>query len=319
MAELTLKDLKKNSKNLTAKLAQELEKLNKGGQKYQDDERFWSCEVDSAGNGYAVIRFLPAHKTEENPFVRVFEHSFKGPTGVWYIEKSLTTLNKEDPVTNYNNKLWNSGKEEDKKLAQKYKRQLKFISNILVVKDTKHPENEGKVFLFKYGKKIFDKLSLLMFPEFEDEEERNPFDFWEGANFKLKIRKVEGYTNYDKSEFEESSAISDDDADIEKLWNKVYPLSEFIDEKNFKSYADLEARHRKALGLLPVGNGTTSVDTSAHDEEEEKAKADKARKKKEEKAKAEKEEEESKVAESTDESSDDDDEDIDIFSDLAED
>ena len=315
MAELTLKDLKKKSKDLTAKLTSELEKLNKGGNNFPKDERFWSCATDQSGNGYAVIRFLPAHKTEELPFVRVFEHSFKGPTGIWYIQDSLTTVGKADPVTDYNNKLWNSGNEEDKKLAQKYKRQLKFISNILVVKDSKHPENEGKVFLFKYGKKIFDKLNLMMFPEFEDEKEKNPFDFWEGANFKLKIRKVDGYTNYDKSEFEESSAVSEDDTDIEKIWNQVHPLGEFLDEKRFKSYDELKRFHEKALGIIP--SNSSVAPESSNEDEAEKKKAEKVRKKKEEKA----EEEESKKEESDveEEKSDDAEDDIDIFSSLAED
>jgi hypothetical protein len=316
MAELTLKDLKKNSKGLAAKLTQELEKLNKGSQKYQDDDRFWSCERDSAGNGYAVIRFLPAHKSEELPFVRVWEHAFKGPTGVWYIEKSLTTLNKPDPVTEYNNKLWNTGRDEDKKTAQKYKRQLKFIANVLIVKDPKHPENEGKVKLFKFGKKIFDKINQLMFPEFEDEAERNPFDFWEGANFKLKIRQVEGYPNFDKSEFEESSEVADSDAEIEKIWNSVYPLQEFLDEKNFKSYDELKARHAKALGIIPDRSEPVSSDSDNDESEQEtraKAKKEKARR-------AEQEEEEVKAKEEEkEESSEDTDDDLEMFSSLAED
>ena len=199
--------LKKNSKSQFDKLVTEVQKLNAPTQGSQEDNRLWKPEVDKAGNGYAIIRFLPAPDGEDKPYVRIWDHGFQGPGG-WYIEKSLTTLGQKDPVSEYNSQLWNSGIEANKELVRKYKRRLSFISNIYVVKDPAHPENEGKVMLYKYGKKIWDKIELAMNPEFEDEQKINPFDFWEGANFKLKIRNVEGYRNYDKSEFEPASSSS---------------------------------------------------------------------------------------------------------------
>ncbi len=219
------------------------------------DERLWKPELDKSGNGYAVIRFLPAPKGEELPWAKVWNHAFQGPTGQWYIENSLTTLGQKDPVSEYNSKLWNSGVESDKEIARKQKRKLQYFSNILVVSDSKHPENEGKVFLFRYGKKIFDKLMAAMQPEFEDETPINPFDFWEGANFKLKIRKVDGFWNYDKSEFEAVSSIADDDAKIEELWTKQYSLKEKLDASNFKSYDELSTRFNAVIsGTTTVGN-----------------------------------------------------------------
>ena len=182
------------------------------------DERLWKPELDKSGNGYAVIRFLPAPEGEELPWVKVWKHAFQGPTGKWFIENSLTTLNQKDPVSEYNSQLWNSGLESDKEIARKQKRKLEYYSNIYVVSDSKHPENEGKVFLFRYGKKIFDKMMAAMQPEFEDETPINPFDFWEGANFKLKIRKVDGYWNYDASSFETVSALKDNDDDLNAIW-----------------------------------------------------------------------------------------------------
>lgn len=240
--------LKKNSKSQFDKLINEVQKLSTPQQGSQDDNRFWKPEVDKAGNGYAIIRFLPAPDGEDTPYVRIWDHGFQGPGG-WYIEKSLTTLGQKDPVSEYNSQLWNSGIEANKELVRKYKRRLSFISNIYVVKDSAHPENEGKVFLFKYGKKIWDKIELAMNPEFEDEEKINPFDFWSGANFKLKIRNVEGYRNYDKSEFEEAGALSDDDEALEALWKQQHSLQAFVDPKEFKSYDELKARLNKALGL----------------------------------------------------------------------
>ena len=200
------------------------------------DERLWKPEVDKSGNGYAVIRFLPAVEGEDMPWAKVWNHAFQGPTGQWYIENSLTTLGQKDPVSELNTQYWNTGLESDKEIARKQKRKLQYFSNIYVVSDSKHPENEGKVFLFRYGKKIFDKIMAAMQPEFEDEKAINPFDFWEGANFKLKIRKVAGYWNYDSSDFDNPSALFDSDAKIEEVWNKQYPLSEFTATTNFKSY-----------------------------------------------------------------------------------
>ena len=219
------------------------------------DERLWKPELDKSGNGYAVIRFLPAPEGEELPWVKVWKHAFQGPTGKWFIENSLTTLNQKDPVSEYNSQLWNSGLESDKEIARKQKRKLEYYSNIYVVSDSKHPENEGKVFLFRYGKKIFDKMMAAMQPEFEDETPINPFDFWEGANFKLKIRKVDGYWNYDKSEFDNPSALFDNDGKIEEVWKSAYPLAEFSASTNFKSYEELKTRLDAVLsGSVTVGN-----------------------------------------------------------------
>ena len=239
--------LKKNRGNFDS-LMKEVEKIatpqSEGSQK---DERFWQPEVDKAGNGYAVIRFLPPPKGEDIPWVRVWNHAFKGPTGKWYIENSLTTLGKSDPVSELNTELWNSGTEDNKNIARNQKRKLTYISNIYVVKDPAHPENEGKVFLFKFGKKIFDKIKDVMQPTYEDEEAINPFDFWKGANFKLKIRNVEGYRNYDKSEFDSVAPLLDDDSDLEGLWNKQHSLQEFLDPKHFKSYDELKAKLEQVL------------------------------------------------------------------------
>lgn len=253
MANTSFSDLKKSRQAQIDKLTQEINKVSSPQQGNNGpDERFWEPTVDKAGNGYAVIRFLPAPKGEDFPFVRVFSHGFKGPTGSWYIENSLTTIGKQDPCSDFNTTLWNSGSESDKEQARAQKRKLHFISNILVVKDTENPQNEGKVFLFKYGKKIFDKINDLMNPQFDDEQPVNPFDLWEGANFKLKIRKVEGYRNYDKSEFDSPSAISDDDSELEAIWNQEYSLQDFIDPKNFKSYEELKTKLDRVLGLTGV-------------------------------------------------------------------
>ena len=217
------------------------------------DERLWKPQVDKAGNGYAVIRFLPASKDEEMPWVRVWNHAFQGPTGQWYIENSLTTINQKDPVSEYNTQLWNSGVESEKEIARKQKRKLQYYSNIYVVSDSVNPSNQGKVFLFKYGKKIFDKLSEAMQPAFEDETPINPFDLWEGANFKLKIRKVDGYWNYDKSEFDKPSKLNDNDDEMEKIWNTQYSLKDFTAPSNFKSYDELKTR----LDAVLTGSVTT--------------------------------------------------------------
>ena len=219
------------------------------------DERLWKPEMDKSGNGFAVIRFLPAVKDEDMPWAKVWNHAFQGPTGQWYIENSLTSVGDKDPVSEHNTKLWNSGLESDKEIARKQKRKLQYFSNIYVVTDKLHPENEGKVFLFRYGKKIFDKLMEAMQPAFPDETPINPFDFWEGANFRLKIRKVDGYWNYDKSEFESPTALFDTDDKIESVWGKQYPLAEFSASTNFKSYDELKARLDAVLsGTVSVGN-----------------------------------------------------------------
>jgi hypothetical protein len=227
-------------------LTSELNKLNGGESKGGADDRFWTATVDKAGNGYAVIRFLPSPPNEDVPFVRMFDHGFQGPGG-WYIENSLTTIGKNDPVSEYNSKLWNSGIEANKDIVRKQKRRLHFISNIQVISDPSNPSNEGKVFLFKYGKKIFDKLKEAMEPQFADEEAVNPFDLWAGAPFKLKIRNLEGYRNYDKSEFGSPEPLSSDDKELEKIWKSEHSLQEFLAPSNFKTYEELAARLAKVL------------------------------------------------------------------------
>jgi len=255
MAYTSLSDLRKSRGGFDS-LMKEVEKIAnpQSESNNRNDDRFWQPEVDKAGNGYAVIRFLAPPKGEDLPWVRIWNHGFQGPTGKWYIENSLTTIGKQDPVSELNTELWNSGSEANKEVARKQKRKLTYYTNILVVQDSKRPENEGKVFLFKFGKKIFDKIKDVAEPQFEDEKPLNPFDFWEGANFKLKIRNVEGYRNYDKSEFDTPSPISNDDEAIETIWNKQHSLTAFLDAKNFKAYDDLKKKLSMVLsaGAPPV-------------------------------------------------------------------
>ena len=242
---MSFADLKKKSGSFE-KLQAELDKVNNPVTSFGDD-RFWKPELDKSGNGYAVIRFLPQPTGEDLPWVRIWSHAFKGPGG-WYIENSLTTQNKKDPVSEYNTELWNSGLESDKDTARKQKRILKYYSNVLIVSDPKHPENEGKIFLFRYGKKIHDKLAEVINPQFEDETAYDPFDFWKGANFKLKVRKVDGFWNYDKSEFDGSSEVFDgDEGKLEELYGKLYSLTQFLKEDNFKSYDDLKSKLNRTL------------------------------------------------------------------------
>ena len=247
---MSFSDLKKQSRlgSLTSKLVAEVEKISTKGN--GADERLWKPSLDKSGNGYAVIRFLPAPEGEEIPWAKVYSHAFQGPGG-WYIENSLTTTGGKDPVSEYNRDLWNSGNEADKDTVRKQKRKLSYYSNIYVVKDSTNPENEGGVFLFKYGKKIFDKIQAAMQPEFEDETPINPFDFWQGADFKLKIRKVDGYWNYDKSEFDSAAPLLKDDEALEALWKKQYSLEEFTKPSNFKTYEDLERRLNQVLRVQP--------------------------------------------------------------------
>ena len=232
------------------------DKSNKN--KYQDD-RFWKPELDKTGNGYAVIRFLPAVEGEELPWQRVWSHAFQDKGG-WYIENSLTTMNQKDPVSEENTRLWNTGVDSDKEIARKRKRKLSYFANILVVSDPKHPEYEGKVHLFKFGKKIFDKITEVMQPAFEDEKPINPFDFWKGANFKLKIRKVDGYWNYDKSEFEAVTSVAESDEAIKTLWSSQHALKPFLATDNFKSYDELKEK------LIRVIAGTRSTKTADSEE-----------------------------------------------------
>ena len=244
---MSFADLKKQSKlgSLTAKLVKQVEKMNNTGS--TGDDRLWKLDVDKSGNGYAVIRFLPAPNGEDLPFVKLYSHAFQGPGG-WYIENSLTSLGQKDPVSEYNTQLWNNGTDAGKETARKQKRKLTYMSNISVVKDPANPDNEGKVFLFKYGKKIFDKLTAAMQPEFEDEEAIDPFDFWQGANFKLKAKNVAGYRNYDSSEFAAVSPLLDDDDALEALWKKQFSLAEIVAPEQFKTYEELKKRLEYVLG-----------------------------------------------------------------------
>jgi len=243
---MSFSDLKKQSKlgSLTSKLVKEVEKMNtaSGG-----DDRLWKPEVDKSGNGYAVVRFLPAPNGEDIPWVKMYSHAFQGPGG-WYMENSLTTLGSKDPVSEHNSRLWNSGVDSDKEVARKQKRKLSYYANIYVVKDPANPSNEGRVFLYKFGKKIFDKLQEAMQPEFEDETPVNPFDFWQGADFKIKIKKVAGFWNYDSSEFASPAPLLNDDAALEALWEKEYSLQELVSTSQFKSYDDLKTRLDYVLG-----------------------------------------------------------------------
>ena len=225
------------------------------------DERLWKPVLDKVGNGYAVIRFLPAPDGEDMPWAKVWNHAFQGPTGQWYIENSLTTLGQKDPVSEMNTAYWNSGVESDKEIARKQKRKLQYFSNIYVVSDSANPENEGKVFLYRFGKKIFDKIMESLQPAFDDEVAVNPFDFWKGANFKLKIRKVDGFWNYDKSEFEKPTPLFEEDDDIEKVWKKQYSLADYTAATNFKSYDELKTRLDLVLaGTTRVGNVTNLME-----------------------------------------------------------
>ena len=273
----TLKSSSSNFDNITKALEKNLgpeDQANKN--KYQDD-RLWKPELDKTGNGYAVIRFLPASNGEEMPWQRVWSHAFQDKGG-WYIENSLTTLNSKDPVSEDNTRLWNTGVDSDKDIARKRKRKLSYYSNIYIVSDPKHPENEGKVFLYKFGKKIFDKISEAMQPQFADEKAINPFDFWKGANFKLKIRKVDGYWNYDKSEFEGVTPVASEDTAIKEIWAKQYPLKPFVDPSNFKTYDELKEKLNRVItgdrnastvenvNLPPQTNGTAKAQVNAQPE-----------------------------------------------------
>ena len=261
---MSFADLKKQSKlgSLTQKLVKEVEKMNNAGS--SGDERLWKLECDKGGNGYAVIRFLPAPEGEDLPFVKLYSHAFQGPGG-WYIENSLTTLSQKDPMSEYNTMLWNNGTDSGKEQARKQKRKLTYVANIYVVKDPANPENEGQVFLYKFGKKIFDKITAAMQPEFEDEEAIDPFDFWQGANFKLKAKNVAGYRNYDSSEFARQDALLEDDEAMEAIWKKEYSLEDFVAPDQFKSYDDLKKRLDYVLGI----KGTTKFQDQESVQEEE--------------------------------------------------
>jgi hypothetical protein len=264
--------LKKSSSNLD-KLTKALEAVNTSSDSNSDDDRYWKPELDKSGNGYAVIRFLPEPPQDEDglPWVKMFRHGFQGPGG-WLIDDCRTTLNEKCPVCEHNTQLWNSGIEANKKIARDQKRKLTYVSNIYVVEDPKRPENNGKIFLFKYGKSIFDKINGAMHPEFEDEKPMNPFDLWKGANFKVKIRKVDGYQNYDKCEFDAPAALLDDDDALEKVWKQEYSLKELIDPSKFKSYDAIKARLDKVLGLAGTTAPRTTVEDATSWEEEQSMK-----------------------------------------------
>jgi len=261
---MSFSDLKKKSSlgSLTSKLVQEVEKMNTSSG--ASDDRLWKPEVDKAGNGFAVIRFLPAPEGEELPWAKVYSHAFQGPGG-WFIDTCLTTVNQNCPVCEANRELWNTGSKANQDIVRDRKRKLSYYSNIYVVQDKAHPENEGKVFLYKYGKKIFDKIMAAMKPEFDDETPINPFDFWAGANFKVKITKKDGYWNYDKSEFGAPEPLFDDDGAMEAVWKKTYSLAEFTDPEKMKTYEQLDARLKAVLGKKPV-----QQDESFDDEDEDR-------------------------------------------------
>jgi len=241
---------KSRSSSIDKLLAAAESSSGKTEQKSYGDDRFWKPTRDKSGNGYAVIRFLPAPEGEDLPWVKYWDHGFQGPTGLWYIENSRTSINEDDPVSEMNSALWNSGRDEDKAIARERKRRLHYVSNVYIVSDPANPENEGKVFLYKFGKKIFDKLMDVMQPEFADEDPVNPYDFWDGADFKLKIRKVEGWVNYDKSEFSNiSPLLNGDDDELETVYNRLYSLKDFVDPKNYKSYDELKLKLNRVLGV----------------------------------------------------------------------
>jgi hypothetical protein len=262
---MDINTLRKNAKMDFGKISSEFDKIanpQSDSKSYQDD-RFWKLEADKAGNGTATIRFLPRADGDELPWVKIFSHGFQGPTGKWYIENSLTTIGESDPVGELNSRLWNTGSDADKETARKQKRKLSYIANVLIISDPKHPENEGQVKLFKFGKKIFDKIMDKARPTFEDETPVNVFDFWEGADFKLRMRKVDGYPNYDQSTFMEPSAVGDDNQII-GISKKQFLLNEFLDRKNFKTYEELS---RKLASVL--NSDTTSIPTAASLSEED--------------------------------------------------
>ena len=248
---MSLENLKRNKDQIDKllKAAESVGDNQSTQQKNYGDDRIWKPTVDKAGNGYAVLRFLPSKEGEELPWVRYWDHGFKGPTGLWYIENSLTSIGQADPVSEMNSKLWNSGNEEDKVTARERKRRLHYVTNVYVVNDSGNPANEGKVMLFKFGKKIFEKIMDVMQPAFQDETPVNPFDLWKGADFKLKIRNLEGYRNYDKSEFAKSSELFDgDETKLEAVYSQVHSLTEFTDPSNYKTYDELKAKLMRVLG-----------------------------------------------------------------------
>lgn len=336
MANTSFAQLKRNSKSSIEALSKEASKLV-GKATYEDDKRYWKPTVDKAGNGSATIRFLPAPENEEVPFVRVFKHSFKGPTGQWYIEDSLTTINKADPVSDYNTKLWKTEIDENKNIARDQKRKQVFISNIYVVNDPAVPENDGKVFLYEYGVKIFDKLNEAMHPVDDGDEAINPFDLFDGANFKLRIRNVEvdvkgkkvKFRNYDKSQLMATGPLLDDEDEMEVIWKQEFALAPFVDPAKFKTYDQLKARLNKVLDLETDAEGSerrAPKVSTPHDEDslnpnfgKRDEDEDETPKKRVKAEKAPLVDEEDEVTESPNVATDDDDEDqgLQFFRDLA--
>jgi len=318
---MSFSNLKKQSSlgNLTSKLIKEVEKQSNAGGGGAD-ERLWKPEMDKSGNGYAVIRFLPAPDGEDLPWAKLFSHAFQGPGG-WYIENSLTTIGGKDPVGELNRELWNTGTESNKDIVRKQKRKLSFYANIYVVKDPANPQNEGGVFLYKFGKKIFDKIMDAMQPEFEDETAINPFDFWQGANFKLKLKKVAGYWNYDSSEFDRPSPLLDDDDALEAIWKKQYSLTSIVAEDQFKSYDELKKRLDYVLGTQKSSRRSTVEEETEYDNyaatEQKRVSEEEVLKKLEQSAQASKTESTSVVDDSSVGDSDDDEDPMSYFAKLA--
>lgn len=253
-------NMKKSSQDSLKKLTEQMNKMNPESESKKGDDNFWKPTVDKAGNGSAIIRFLPAPEGEDVPFVRFWDHGFQGPGGKWYIEKSLTSIGEKDPVAEYNSKLWKESDNDDspqRKQARKQKRRLHYVANIYVVKDPGNPDNNGKVFLYDFGKKIFEKLNALMHPVDDGIEEKkpiNPFCLWTGANFYLRMRQVDGYRSYEASSFGEPKPLFDDDKEMEKVFNQEYPLGAFLDPGKYKSFAELDRRLKEVLELNVVSD-----------------------------------------------------------------
>jgi hypothetical protein len=266
---MDIKTLRQSRNQDFSKILGEFDKIakpNEAGGKSYEDNRFWKLTADKAGNATATIRFLPRVEGDEFPWARVFNHSFQGPTGKWYIENSLTTLGENDPVGELNSRLWNSGSEANKEIARKQKRKLSYIANVYIINDPAKPENNGTVKLFKFGKKIFDKIMDKANPTFEDEKPVLVFDLWEGADFKLRMRKVDGYSNYDQSQFNEQTEIAPTDEEKLEIVSKQFKLSEFLDKKNFKSYDEL----KKKLEMVLSGESAPSKSAAQMAEEEDR-------------------------------------------------
>lgn len=245
---MSFSSLKKNRNDVFEKLSKQLDDVSAGRRKFGGDDRYWKPKLDKAGNAFAIIRFLPSLENED-PYIEMWGYGFKGATtNKWYIEKSLTSIKQEDPVNNLNRKLKASDHKRDIEQAQAQKMRLKFVSNVYIINDGNNPENNGKVFLYEYGKKIFDKINDLMNPEFDEDKPINPFDMWSGANFRLSVRKDGQFPNYDKSRFEDAAALKDNDDELEAIYNSQHSLKELLDPKNFGTYAELEAKLRAVLG-----------------------------------------------------------------------